>query len=183
MFLQCADIDSFRHCSDYNLFVGRAGGDTREKTCSTWHCRQNPETLKKPILVDVSDLLYFFLLRGGAGEGGVGFLLKIPWGWGVSQENEAPGGYLRGILGGGGGYTGGGVIFFFRGRNAAAATCGRGRCELAGQPAKSLVTTIFLQLAKRKALRFLQWNGCEPACSHRHHCDFAMLRPGPESTL
>ena len=28
--------------------------------------------------------------------------------------------------------------------------------------------------AKRKTLRFLQRNGCEPACGHRGHSDFAM---------
>ena len=51
---------------------------------------------------------------------------------------------------------------------AAAATCGRGRCEL---PAISL-----LRPAKRKTLRFLQRNGCEPACGHRGHCDFCAAK-------
>ena len=56
-------------------------------------------------LVDVSDLLYFFLLGEGKGEsaapggGVVVFLLKIPAGWGgVSRKGgEGPGGFLQGI--------------------------------------------------------------------------------------
>ena len=44
---------------------------------------------------------------------------------------------------------------------AAAATCSRSRCD-------------FLRPVKRKSLRFLQRNGCELACGHRGHCDFAM---------
>ena len=59
--------------------------------------------------MDVSDILYFFLL--GEGEGGVRgarscFLLTIPRGGGGFQEGEGPGGCLRRIgefWGGGGG--------------------------------------------------------------------------------
>ena len=58
------------------------------------------------LLVDVSDIFYFFVLGRGEGgirgvrKGGVRFLLKIPGGGG---EGEGPGGCLAGIWGGGGG--------------------------------------------------------------------------------
>ena len=72
-------------------------------------------------LVDVSDIFYFFLLGEGRGNlrrqdrggGGIGFLLKIPGGGGVSKEAEGPGGCLWRIRNLGVG----GLNIFFRGRN------------------------------------------------------------------
>ena len=73
--------------------------------------------------MDVLDIFNFFCSGEGKGVrgprkgvGGVGFLLKMPGGGGVSQQRggggaEGPGGCLRGIWGGG-------VNIFFRGRNA-----------------------------------------------------------------
>ena len=65
------------------------------------------------------------------------------------------------------------VPWLLRPRNrAAAATCGRGGCEL---PAiLRLAASDFLRPAKQKTLRFLQQNRCEPACGHRGHFDFEM---------
>ena len=74
----------------------------------------------RPILVDVSDIFYFFCLGEGRGspgrQGGGGGSLKIPGGAGVFQEGagrgEGAGRASAGNLGGGG------LNFFFHGRNA-----------------------------------------------------------------
>ena len=71
-------------------------------------------------LVDVSEFLYFFLLREG--EGGVrgagrgfGFLLTIPGGGGVLQEGEGPRGREGGCLRRIGDFGGRARQFFFSG--------------------------------------------------------------------
>ena len=62
----------------------------------------------KMVLVDVSDIFYFFLLGGGergARGAKIGFLRKIPGGGRVpTRGGEGPGGWLRGAWGGGAKY-------------------------------------------------------------------------------
>ena len=73
------------------------------------------------ILVDVSDIFYFFLLGGGEGgvrgerEGGGRFFIENPGG--VSQEGGRGGGAPGGCLPAGN-LRGGGLNIFFRGRNS-----------------------------------------------------------------
>ena len=52
----------------------------------------------------------------------------------------------------------------------------RGRCGCGDLRPWSLRASYDFEAnrpAKRKILRFLQRNGCKPACGHRCHCDFA----------
>ena len=71
--------------------------------------------------MDVSDIFYFFCSGEGKGEsgatwGGVGFLLKIPRGGGVSQEGVGGGeGAGRVSAGDLGNLGGGGAKYFFSG--------------------------------------------------------------------
>ena len=59
-------------------------------------------------------------------------------------------------------------------RRLAAVVTLRASCDFEATPPKMAERpTIFLRPAKQKTLRFLQRNGCEPACGHRGHCDFA----------
>ena len=89
----------------------------RKRMQKTWR-KKSEKMAKEGFLVDVSNILYFFLLGGGEGStrcqevSGVAFLLKIPVGGGVLPRE---GGGARGLSAGN---FGGGAKYFFRGRNA-----------------------------------------------------------------